>query len=269
MNPELRLYTFSISHFSEKIRWALDAAEIPYREIRWTPVFHAPLARRKSRKRTTVPIIETDTEVIQDSTAILHWLSRTRAPFPLLPEDPEPRREVLEIEKRFDEVGKHVIRYAYGTALEHPDAVQRMWLLDAKPLERVFLPLLFPVIKPLFRKRFRITPDAVALSRQVIDDGIAWLDGRVADGRRFLIGERLTAADLTAAALLAPLACPSEHPVYGQTEYREVIAPAVSAWSARPAFEWVRMLYAKERGGGRGRTADRAPGAHRIANGVS
>ena len=247
MTEELRLYTFAVSHFSEKIRWSLDASSIPYREIAWTPAFHMSRAFFKTGRATTVPILETGKEVIQDSTRILEWLERNRSPFALLPSAPDERRAVLEIEERFDEVGKHVIRYAYGTALDHPRAVQTMWLAKSNAFERRLLPALFPLIAPVFRKKFRVNPAAVARSEEVIAGGIAWLDERVADGRRYLFGDRLTAADLTAAALLAPLVCPAEHPLYSEDSYREVMAPAVQKWDARPSFRWVRDLYRTDR----------------------
>ncbi|MGH8431697.1 MAG: glutathione S-transferase family protein, partial [Solimonas sp.] len=106
----LTLYTFSMSHFSEKIRWALDAAGIPYREQRLTPFFHIPRIFALTRRKTSVPVIQAGDEVVQDSTRILEWLERRHAPFALMPAEPALRAEAMEIEARFDRVGFHVIR---------------------------------------------------------------------------------------------------------------------------------------------------------------
>ncbi len=59
---------------------------------------------------------------------------------------------------------------------------------------------------------------------------------------------RFTVADLTAAALLAPLVCPDEHPVYSSARYRAGVAPLIADWRQRAAFDWVRMLYREHRG---------------------
>jgi glutathione S-transferase len=244
---ELRLYTFAVSHFSEKIRWTLDASRIPYREITWTPSLHMARARLKTGKATTVPIVQIGREVVQDSTEILHFLASRYAPFALLPDAPALRREVLDIEEQFDEIGTQVVRYAYQTALESPKAVQAAWLARANALERALVPLLFPGIAPAFRKMFRIDPAHAARAADVIEKGATWLDARVEGGRRYLVGDRLTVADITAAALLAPLACPDEHPVYGTQTYRDAIAPAVRELGARPALRWVRDLYRRDR----------------------
>jgi glutathione S-transferase len=247
MAEPLRLYTFAISHFSEKIRWSLDASGVPYREIVWTPSFHLARARLKSGRGTTVPIIETGSEVVQDSTEILKWLEQHRAPFDLVPTHAEQRRVMYEIEDRFDRVGTSVIRYAYKTALERPQEVQRMWLAKANRIERAIMPVVFPAVEVVFRRMFRINPVAAEKARQVIAAGIEWLDQELAQGKRHLVGDHLTAADITAASLLAPLACPDEHPIYSDGTYREVIAPATQAWQASRAFKWVRELYKTHR----------------------
>ena len=42
----MRLYTFQISHFSEKARFALDLSGIPYEEKRLLPGAHIVTTRR-------------------------------------------------------------------------------------------------------------------------------------------------------------------------------------------------------------------------------
>jgi glutathione S-transferase len=52
-----RLYTFTISHFAEKARWALDYKGIHYQEKRLVPGSHFPIVKRIVRipeKATTL-----------------------------------------------------------------------------------------------------------------------------------------------------------------------------------------------------------------------
>jgi glutathione S-transferase len=245
MSSKPRLYTFAISHFSEKIRWTLDHIGFPYEEVVWTPVLHIARALVKARRATTVPILEVDGEVIQDSTRILMWLEQHRAPFTLLPrEDPE-RQAVLEIEQRFDQVGKHVIRYLYDRALQDSEGVLSMWTVAAGPVETAALTWGFPLVERTMRRRFRITENEVARSRGLIAESLAWLEARPKSP--YLHGDRLTAADITTAALLAPLACPDEHPLYGQPRYREAVANSVEPFASSRALAWVRDLYRTHR----------------------
>lgn len=69
----------------------------------------------------------------------------------------------------------------------------------------------------------------------------------MADGRRYLVGDQLSLADITAASLLAPIACPAEHPVYGDAAYQAGMAATLAPWQARPGMVWVRELYRQQR----------------------
>ena len=49
----LKLYTFNISHFSEKARWALDYEGIPYEERVLLPGPHQLVTRRVAQRTVT------------------------------------------------------------------------------------------------------------------------------------------------------------------------------------------------------------------------
>ena len=63
-----RLYTFTISHFAEKARWALDYKGIHYQEKRLVPGSHFPIVKRIA-PRTCVPVLRDAGCVIQGSSA--------------------------------------------------------------------------------------------------------------------------------------------------------------------------------------------------------
>jgi glutathione S-transferase len=243
----LRLYTFTLSHFSEKIRWALSASAIPFEEHPWTPFFHVPGAVRRGGK-TTVPILEATGVRVQDSTRILHWLEKNRAPFALMPAEPAEREAALAVEARFDHAGEHVVRYAYSTVLDDAESVIRFWTLDATPRQARIVRRWFPVMRWVFRRKLRVNAASVAKSRDAIASGVAWLESQGVPERPYLIGDHLSVADLTAAALLAPLACPDEHPIYGSARYRAGVEPLVRDWQDGRAFAWVRQTYRSHRG---------------------
>ena len=248
MSQPLTLHTFSVSHFSEKARWLLDAAGIDYVEEPWVPFLHVAKALRKGgRGATTVPVLDTGSGCIQDSTRILLWLEKHRAPFSLMPTDPKLREQVLAVEDRFDRVGNHVVRYAYSAALDNAEGVTKMWTIDATPVQTRFIRATYPLLRLMFRKLKVGKPAAVAASEQRFGEGLDWIAEQLKDGRRYLVGTQLSAADITAAALLAPIACPDEHPVYSQTDYRDGIAPLRAKWAGHPALEWVRQIYREHR----------------------
>lgn len=249
MSHRLTLHTFSISHFSEKIRWALDVSGIDYVEKPWVPGLHVlPALRLGGVKATTVPILLTEHGAVQDSTRILLWLERHRAPFTLMPADAALRTEVLAVEDRFDRIGSHVIRYAYRDALDDTEGIKTVWTLDASPLQRLIVRAAFPLMREGFRRGLQLRkPEVVAHSERKILEGMDWIARRTTGGAQYLVGDQLTAADITAAALLSPLACPDEHAVYARPDFQKGVAPLKARHADHPAMRWVRELYRRHR----------------------
>jgi len=260
--PTLTLYTFAASQSSEKIRWALDASGLRYRESRLTPFLHyAQNLRISGSLGLSIPVLEADGQTVQDSTQILEWLEKNRAPCALIPREPQERQAAMQWEARFDHVGPHVVRCMYATLLEDPQLVRRLWTLDASAVDRGLLRAGFPLLSRIFSRGLGLHPALLEHSRRVIERTLNELDRITAAGRTYLVGERLTVADITAASRLAPLVCPDEHAVFSDPEYRDAIASLVSGWQARPSFAWLREMYRLHRRARPVRTLKSAPHA--------
>lgn len=238
---EITLYTYAVSQSSEKVRWALDSTGIPYTERRLTPFLHRAIAG--DGLLGSVPVMEADGETIPDSTRIFEWLELHRAPFSLIPRDTTVRAEAMAAESRFDMVAVHLLRLVYGELLRHEDLALRLWSLDANPLQGLALRTGFPLIARLFEAGLDASEVARRRSQRIVDRAIGELDRLAESGRHFIAGDTLTVADITAAALLSPLACPEEHPLYSRGDYRRQMVAALLPWRDRPGLEWVRRLY--------------------------
>jgi len=244
----LTLYTFAMSHYSEKIRWTLDVCDIPYREVCLSPAFHiAPALRMGGHGQTTLPIVQGDGYSVQDSPRILTWLQSNRGPLVVMPLAMDTA--VREVEQRFNAIGKDVARYLYagsfGVADEH---IVKLWTDHANALQAAVIRTTYPIMRWVFKQKLQIKPKRIELARQRIGAALDWLDAQLADGRSFLVGNTFTVADITAASLLAPLACPAQHPVYGDRAYQGGMRAALQEWEGRPGIAWVRQLYATRRG---------------------
>lgn len=243
----LTLYTINMSHYSEKIRWLLDYEKISYKEIALTPVVHAlPMLLKGKRQQTTVPLIQKGNKCVQDSPRIVDWLSMEHGPLKTLPTG--LRDEIIEIQQRFDAIGKPVARYLYLPGFAYPALIKNIWTQFSKPWEEAVVRLFYPIIKVVFKVKLKINEKDVARAEKKIDQEIQWLEQRLSDGRQFLVGDRLTVADITAASLLAPLACPLEHPIYGTKDFREKMAGPAKKWENSLALQWVRTMYSQNRG---------------------
>ncbi|MBK9703429.1 MAG: glutathione S-transferase [Betaproteobacteria bacterium] len=244
------LVTITLSHYCEKARWGLDRAGIAYREARHAPGFHAFAVRRAGGRRTT-PILVTDDGVIGDSTDILLWANGRAPPGrALYPEDRAERAEVLALEERFDEdLGPHVRRAIYFDLLPSPKLTIPMMTHGVPGHQRALLPLLYGPLQRVMRSSMRI--DAAGAKRSldtlmaVVDD----VSKLLADGRRYLAGDRFGAADITFAALAAPAVCP---PGYAVPLPRAEDLPAGAAAIIRgvrdtPAGAFCLRMYRDER----------------------
>jgi glutathione S-transferase len=201
-----RLVTIPFSHYCEKARWALDRAGIAYVEEGHLPLFAWLPALRAGRART-VPSLVADGAAITDSTDILRWVDRRGGAAPLLPLD---LPEAGELEDRFDHrLGPHSRRIAYGYLLP---AIRDV-LVDAPHVPRTEIRaarLLAPAIAGVMKRGLKVTPAGIARSRERCADVFAEVEVRLADGRRYLCGDRFTAADLTFASLAVPILLPPE-----------------------------------------------------------
>jgi glutathione S-transferase len=240
-----RLVTITFSHYCEKARWALDRAHIPYREEAHLPLFAWVPALRAGRRRT-VPSLLTSDGAIADSTEILHWADRHGDALPLFPEQ---LAGVAELEDQLDRVlGPHGRRLAYGHLLP----ALRDLVSDVRGVPRTEAVLARTFSRPIaaiMRRGLKVTPDGLARSKQRVDEIFADIAGRLADGRRYLLGDHFTAADLTFAALATPLIGPPE-----LADYLPVSAAPptmhemLAHYRATPAGAFALRLYAEDRG---------------------
>jgi glutathione S-transferase len=242
----VKLITIKASHYCEKARWGLERLGIDYTEESRAPLLHVFRVRRYGGR--TVPVLLDGETVCTDSTDILQHIDRGSGR--LYPSDPDLRREVDALEELFDEtLGPHIRRMIYGGLFEHRDLVVRVCVLSVPPRERRIFSWGFRPIRFLMRKAMNIHPASVERSAAKVEEVLARVDTLLADGRRYLVGDRFTAADLTFAALAAFAICPES---YGAAltpveELPAAMAALVRATRARPAGEFALRLYAEER----------------------
>ena len=199
-----RLITIPLSHFCEKARWGLDRVALRYRE---EP--HAPLLSRLVGG--TVPLLVHGKDRFTDSTDILVHADSVCGGDLLYPRNAELRREVDSLEERFDtELGVHTRRWAYAHLLPDTKLLRSLWSRGVPRFEASLVPMIVPMARYLVRAGYKITPETAQRSLARVRGVFQEVDERLRDGRRFLVDQRFTAADLTFAALAAPVLFPAE-----------------------------------------------------------
>lgn len=206
---ELILITIPLSHYCEKARWALDRVGLKYREEPHAPLVHRLFTMRQGGG--TVPVLLHRGRRIVDSTDILRYADAAGGGDLLYPLDPALRAQVESFEELFDaQLGPHSRRWSYAHLLTHSALIRSLWTQRAPKVEAMLLRFIAPLLRGLVRTSYRITPASGERSLQRVNAVFQQVEERLASGRRFLVGERFSAADLTFAALAAPMILPTQ-----------------------------------------------------------
>jgi glutathione S-transferase len=241
------LWHIRISHFNEKARWALDYKGVEYERRAPAPGAHMLFALWLTRgEHKTFPVLQLDGERIGDSTRIIEALERRYPEPPLYPDDAVERRRALEIEDFFDEeVAPHVRLLGWHEAIKDREGFDEFAAEEAPgPLGR--MPRVAGAAASTFvRLRYGVASDAAAeTARDQIVAGLDRLEAELGEGD-YMVGDGFTVADLTAAALLYPLAAPPEGPTLPELPepYRRFREPLTK----RRGVEWVGEMFRRHR----------------------
>jgi glutathione S-transferase len=176
----------------------LDLAEVDYDERQHLPLFRTLVAATAGRLR--VPIVRVGGRVFDHPRDLLRWLrSSTESP---LDDDREAVSLGVELSGSFARAAQDL----HAAIAARNDRVFRVFEAGrAPPLERW-------TTRWLRRGGDRSVAPSSG-DRAVIEETFARVAARLQDGRRYLLGERLSFADVTFAALAAPVLLPPHHPV--------------------------------------------------------
>lgn len=241
------LWQLQISHYNEKVRWALDHKRIPHVRRSLLPGLHAIKAKRLTGEIDTTPVLTLDRRAIGDSTRIIATLEGRWPQPPLYPADDEQRRRALELEDYFDEeLGPHIRRAVYHELLPYPELTVPLFT-NGQPLPaRVMMRATFPVLRVGMRRRMDIRAAEAEASREKVVAAMDRLEAEIGPSG-YLVGDSFTVADLTAASLFYPIARPPEFPYPSVTDPPEPAREFIDGLFARPGGQWVAETYRRHR----------------------
>jgi len=246
----LRLITIPISHYCEKARWALERAGIDYREERHVQGIHR-LAARRAGGGTTVPVLVTPDGAIGESQEILAWVDgHTPSEHRLFPVEPDARRDVERLCRRFDdELGPRGRRLMYIHMLAQRKLVLQFNDEGVPAWEDRAIRYGWPLVVRFLGRALDIRPGIESEDEAAVWRELDYVAGLLADGRSYLCGERFGAADLTFAALSASVVMPPEYGV--PLPQPAVLSPRTAALveraRAHPAGRYALALFAQHR----------------------
>ena len=247
------LWHIPVSHYNEKVRWALD-----YKGVRATrkappPGAHMVVALWLTRgSGKTFPLLQLDGRAIGDSTEIIAALEARYPNPPLYPSDPAELDRALAIEDYFDEeLGPYARLLAFHEIRRDEPSLKQFTagvLPSAVAGNDRIVTVAAKGTAAFTQARYRVASDDVAddARRRILsslDRLEAELDAGAGD---YLVGDAFSVADLTAASLFGPLVGPPEGP-----EVPEPPPPAYEAFReplrSRRGFTWVEEMFSRHR----------------------
>lgn len=248
----------AFSHYVEKARWALDRFAVPYRDRRVLPFFHVAAVLRvhcgklgradAASSRFSTPVLRTDDgRILCDSADIVHYVSQRFAPEG---HDLYPTAEAAEMERRFnDALGPHTRRAAYGALFEQPELLRQVVERNVDRRQAAAFLAAYPLAKQGIARFLRVYPARVLESIDQTRREFDAVSARLSDGRRFLLGDRFTAADVAFACLAAPVVLPPEYSAWlpPLDAFGDDARARTLAFRDTPAGALVMRLFREER----------------------
>jgi glutathione S-transferase len=211
-----RLVTIAVSHYCEKARWALQRAGIDFEEQRHIQALHYGATLWHART-LFAPVLRTARGPVLGSGPILHWVdAQLPAAQRLFPDSAELARELLRWLELFDAtLGVETRRWLYLLGFERLSKRRALDLIaqGTPPWQRWVCRLVLPLAELFFRRRLAINRATVARGIERIERVFGEVSAALSDGRRYLLGARFSAADLTFASLSALVLMPPEYGV--------------------------------------------------------
>lgn len=244
------LWHIGVSHFSEKVRWALDYKGVEHERRTPAPPAHMAVALWLTRgAQKTFPVLELDGEAIGDSSAIIGTLEARYPEPPLYPEDPFARRRALDLEKFFDEgLGPAVRLVGWHHMRQDRERLGDVAVRSLPGPLRRFGPARAAITTfagTFVNLRYRVADrEAESRARAAIVAGVDRLEAELGGGE-YLAGDAFSVADLTAASLLYPFVLPPEGPDLPSAP--ESGQPFVAELRERPFWGWVERMFERHR----------------------
>ncbi len=204
--PELVLETISASHFVEKVRWCMDRMDLDYVERPSGGTLGAFFLGR------TVPLLKFRTGAVRssigNSSEILRYLwgrywveLGDRITF--LAAD----KQRLELEKKIDRCGADLQVWVYYHILPDRELTLHAWGTGNPVIpawQRGSLKLLYPLLRFLIRKAFRISTAHHDKAVEHIDTLLSEVEASLEDGRTSILGgDQINYTDISFAAIMA------------------------------------------------------------------
>lgn len=247
------LISFPPSAECELARWVMRHHNVDFIEKRHT----LPLLPWVSRLNggASVPLYIRGEQVIEGVRPIIdHFESIAMDDKKLIPNVHETDIEA-SWQSFNQELRQAVVTWAYTNLLPHRDIMIQPLSLDCPWYEQLFVHALYNVPKRILWNRLNLSKPAADEALVLIRKKFTEVDALLADGRRYLLGDRMTLADLAFAVSGAPVVVPNGYggfqygpsPIPDVEQFPEELQQTILAMRDTRAGQFILRMYTEER----------------------
>ncbi len=240
-------------------RWLLQHYGVAYTEHPHAPIFHILALKLRGEGAEDYPLLVENRTKIPTVPKILAHLDANvttdRPDLRLMPDkDKEPAiyKEVDELQHyvRYN-VGNSVVNWSYFNLLQYKWAVWPSITTGVPWYEKLTCFVAFRVIRWLMYKGLHLDQQVADGALKTIYEGFDRFDGLLQDGRKHLVGDRLTYADLAVSASLAPMILAQGYQGFlpNQAKCPKFMQDVYKELRGRPTGQFVQRIYDQHRPG--------------------
>lgn len=244
-----KLITFAPMIDSETWRLLLQHYGVAFEEEPHAFIWGSVLALVQAGSPQVPALCGARLRMVDPAAAIARWDAQQPPGRALIPPDPAMSACARRDWDTFHgTLATATARLAYFHLLPHRRIMIEPFTRGTPARERAVTRAAYPVqravLSLLLRLSARTAADALVQIRAVLDE----TDARLADGRPFLQGERMTAGDVALAAAMAPVTLPagSRSPVPQLADMPAPYAAIVAEMRARPTGSLVKRFYSHQ-----------------------
>lgn len=208
------LVSNSVSCIDEIARWALDLKGILYKDEPHAPGLYVSVVNKLTGQKGiwNNPVLLTTDALIYTAPSIVQYLDQRTIPSNrLISDSNNEQKKILELQQKFfSELAGNLSEFVYSIILSHRRFAIPLFTNRVPLHEKIIFKLAYPLMRKALAKGLNLPGSTnekrlIAIKKQFQD-----VDGLLSDGRKYLVGDKLTLADISFASIAAPLILPDQ-----------------------------------------------------------
>jgi len=247
------LVSNSVSCIDEIARWVLDSKRILYKDEPHAPGLYISVVNKLTGQKGNwnSPVLLTTDALIYTVPGIVQYLDQRTIPADrLIPEIEPLHTDVLELYHKFStELVGNLSEYIYSLILPSRRFAISLFTERVPLKEKLIFKIAYPMLRKALAKGLNLAGSTNEERLLAIRTVFKHVDSLLSDGRKYLVGDKLTLADISFASIAAPLIFPDQYGavITKMNQIPDELRQVILKLRATNAGQFVLRLYREDR----------------------